>query len=227
MTDPVASGTVDRMEARHDGETWRRPLRWFGMLCLLGASFFGGYVAWLLWGTGLETARAQEVFRDSPTVETWTRDPRPAPDPQDPEDPGPRLLPGDAYAVIKIPSIGIDFVVVEGTGYEDLKMGPGHYVDTADPWDGSGRVGIAGHRTTYLAPFFDLDQVAVGDTISLLTPFGTYRYEVTANFVLPEETAGRVLEQTRAPTLVLTTCHPKYASSQRLIVEADLVQAPG
>jgi sortase A len=106
-------------------------------------------------------------------------------------------------------------------------MGPGHYTDTADPWDGAGRVGIAGHRTTYLAPFFDLDRVRIGDRISLLTPFGTYRYEVTANFVLPEETAGKVLRQTTEPTLVLTTCHPKYASSQRLIVEAVLVGAPG
>ena len=226
MTVPSTGGTVVVMEARPNGDRWRTPLRWFGMLCLLGASFFGGYVAWLLWGTGLETARAQEVFRDSPTVQTWERSPRPAPDPADPDDPEPRIVPGDAYAVITIPSIEIDFVVVEGTDYEDLKMGPGHYLDTADPWDGSGRVGIAGHRTTYLAPFFDLDQVAVGDRISLLTRFGTYRYEVTANFVLPEETAGRVLKQTTEPTLVLTTCHPKYASSQRLIVEATLVAAP-
>jgi sortase A len=209
---------------RPEPDTWRTWLRWFGMACLMGAAFFGGYVAWLLWGTGLETAKAQETFRDSPTVQVWSQHPEPPPDPKDP---GPRLVPGDAYGVIQIPSIGVDFVVVEGTGYEDLKMGPGHYLDTADPWDDTGRVGIAGHRTTYLAPFFDLDQVAVGDRISLLTPFGTYRYEVTANLVLPEATAGRVLEQTVEPTLVLTTCHPKYASSQRLIIEADLVGSPG
>src|SRR5207244_13549004 len=66
---------------------------------------------------------------------------------------------------------------------------PGHYVDTADPWDGTGRVGIAGHRTTYLHPFFNLDQVQPGDTIQLLTGFGTYTYAVTRNFVLPEATA--------------------------------------
>ncbi|MEX0984550.1 MAG: sortase [Actinomycetota bacterium] len=211
------------MEARPSGETWRRPLRYLGIACLMGAAFFGGYVGWLLWGTGLQTAKAQEVFRESPTVQTWALHPKPAPDPADP---GPRLVPGDAYGVIQIPSIGVDFVVVEGTGYEDLKAGPGHYTDTADPWDGTGRVGIAGHRTTYLAPFFDLDKVAVGDRISLITPFGTYRYEVTANFILPEETAGKVLAQTNDPTLVLTTCHPKYASSQRLIIEADLVGGP-
>ncbi len=202
---------------------WRRALRGFGMACLMGSAFFAGYVAWLLWGTGLETARAQETFRGA-VVEEWEQHPRPVS--QAPE-PGERQVPGDAYGVIQIPSVGIDYVVVEGTGYDDLKSGPGHYADTADPWDGSGRVGIAGHRTTYLAPFFDLDKVAVGDTIEILTAFGTYTYEVTANFVLPEETAGKVLTQTSDPTLVLTTCNPKYASSQRLIVEAELVSAPG
>jgi sortase A len=220
--EPTPTPDAPQSNARGDG--WRTPVRWFGFLCLMGAAFFAGYVAWLLWGTGLQTAKAQETFRDSPTVQTWER--HPLHPPEDPQDLRPRILPGDAYAEIEIPSIDIDFVVVEGTDYEDLKMGPGHYTDTADPWDGTGRVGIAGHRTTYLAPFFNLDRVAVGDTITLLTPYGRYRYEVTANFVLPEETAGKVLEQTEQPTLVLTTCNPKYASSERLIVEADLAQAP-
>ena len=204
------------------GDGWRRTVRWFGIVCLLGSAFFAGYVAWLLWGTGIQTAHAQDAFRGG-VVRQWEQHPRPV---SEAPAPGRRRVPGDAYAVIRIPSAGIDYVVVEGTGYEDLKMGPGHYIDTADPWDGSGRVGIAGHRTTYLAPFFNLDLVRVGDAISLLTPFGTYRYEVTANIVLPEETAGKVLAQTIAPTLVLTTCNPKYGSSQRLVVEADLVGTP-
>src|SRR5205823_1847774 len=140
--------------------------------------------------------------------------------------PGSPVIPGSAYGVIRIPRIGLDMVVVQGTDYEDLKKGPGHYVDTADPWDGTGRVGIAGHRTTYLHPFFNLDQVQPGDTISLITRYGRYDYEVTANFVLPEATAGKVLTQTQDPTLVLTTCNPRYASSQRLIVTAKLVHAP-
>ena len=125
-----------------------------------------------------------------------------------------------------IPSIDLDMVVVQGTDYSSLKEGPGHYIDTADPWDGTGRVGIAGHRTTYLHPFFNLDRVQLGDTIKLITRYGTYTYEVSANFVKPEATAGVVLEQTKDPTLVLTTCNPKYASSQRLIVTAKLVKAP-
>jgi LPXTG-site transpeptidase (sortase) family protein len=200
--------------------TWRTGLRWFGVLCLMGAAYFAGYVAWLLWGTGIQTQEAQNAFQ--PTVQQWQAHPQPVP----PIGTAPRILPGDAYAVIVIPRISLDMVVVQGTDYEDLKKGPGHYVDTANPWDGTGRVGIAGHRTTYLHPFFNLDQVQPGDTISLITRYGRYDYEVSANFVLPEATAGKVLTQTKDPTLVLTTCNPKYASSQRLIVTAKLVHAP-
>lgn len=200
--------------------TWRTGLRWFGVLCLMGAAYFAGFVAWLLWGTGIQTQQAQNSFQ--PTVQQWEQHPQAVP----PIGTAPRILPGDAYAVILIPRIGVDMVVVQGTDYEDLKKGPGHYVDTANPWDGTGRVGIAGHRTTYLHPFFDLDQVQPGDTISLITRYGRYDYQVSANFVLPEATAGKVLTQTKDPTLVLTTCNPRYASSQRLIVTAKLVHAP-
>jgi sortase A len=189
----------------------------------MGAAYFAGYVAWLLWGTGIETQQAQNALR--PTTEAWIANPRP-PSEAPPAGGKPRVIPGSAYAVILIPSIGLDMVVVEGTDYGSLKAGPGHYTDTADPWDGAGRVGIAGHRTTYLAPFLNLDRVQPGETISLLTEYGRYDYEVTRNVVLPEETAGVVLEQTQEPTLVLTTCHPKYASSQRLIVEAARVNPP-
>lgn len=227
MLDRMAHGTVHAVSAlatdvperrRLDGRT---VIRWFGLLCLMGAAFFGGYVAWLLWGTGLQTQRAQDALR--PAIEGQIADPRP---PSEGPKPGSQVVPGSAYAVIEIPRIGLDMVVVQGTDYTSLKAGPGHYVDTADPWDGTGRVGIAGHRTTYLHPFFNLDQVLPGDTIELLTGFGAYTYTVTKNFVLPEATAGVVLRQTSQPTLVLTTCNPRYASSQRLIVEADLTQPP-
>jgi sortase A len=200
---------------------WRTPVRWVGLLCLMGAAFFAGYVAWLLWGTGLETKQAQNDLRAG--IEQTIEHPKP---PGQAPKPGARIIPGSAYGVIQIPRIDLDMVVVEGTDYTSLKMGPGHYPDTANPWDGTGRVGVAGHRTTYLAPFLDLDQVQPGDEIRLLTEFGTYTYTVTRNFVLPEEGSGVVLEQTDNPTLVLTTCNPKYASSQRLIVEADLMSGP-
>ena len=86
-------------------------------------------------------------------------------------------------------------------------------------------MGIAGHRTTYLHPFFNLDKVVAGDRITLRTEFGTFDYVVTRVFAVNEYGSGRVLEQTAEPTLVLTTCHPKYSSSERLIVEARSVDA--
>ena len=106
---------------------------------------------------------------------------------------------------------------------EDLKDGPGHYPDTADPWEDSGRVGIAGHRTTYQAPFFNLDDMRVGDEITLRTKYGSFAYEVDRIFVVPSSGSGRVLVQTPKPTLVLTTCNPKYSSAERLIVTARRV----
>jgi sortase A len=189
-----------------------RVLRWIGIACLVAASGIAGYVTWVLWGTGLETARAQQTLRAS--FERSVA--QPAADRATDR----RVLPGSALAEIVIPRIGVDFIVVEGTGVEALKKGPGHYVETAMPWEDSGRVGIAGHRTTYLRPFQDLDELGAGDDIILRTARGTFRYAVTRVRIMPSEGSGRVLAQTRTPTLVLTTCHPEYSAAQRLIVEA-------
>ncbi|HVF07957.1 MAG TPA: sortase [Actinomycetota bacterium] len=197
---------------------WRAIVHWFGMACLMAAAGFAGYVGWSLWGTGLHTAEAQERLRTA-----FERDIGGAP--ADPSTAPDRVPLGDAYAQIEIPAIGVNFMVVQGTSYEDLKDGPGHYPDTADPWDDAGRVGIAGHRTTYQAPFFDLEELTSGDAIVVRTRYGTYRYEIDEVFVIPSEGSGRVLTQTPRPTLVLTTCHPKYSSSDRLIVTARRIEA--
>ncbi|MEX0753829.1 MAG: sortase [Actinomycetota bacterium] len=193
-------------------------LRIIGSALLIAAAGIAGYVWWVLYGTGIETAAAQQELRssfeqqivDDPTV------PAPGTDASRPP-------PGSAVAQIQIPKIDLDMVVVQGTGIEDLKKGPGHYVETAMPWEDRGRVGIAGHRTTYLHPFQDLDDLDRGDAIRLRTRFGTFDYEVTRVFVIPSEGSGRVLEQTEEPTLVLTTCHPMFSSAERLIVTADRV----
>lgn len=191
---------------------WRLASHWVGIACLMLAAGFGGYVAWLLWGTGLTTQRAQAQLRQGFDQVVDTKPPSSAPS----------LIPlGTRYAELQIPSIGFDMMVVQGTAYDDLKLGPGHYPDTADPWDPTGRVGIAGHRTTYLHPFFDLDRVRTGDTITLRTEYGTFAYRVDRDpFVVAEAGSGAVLHQTERPTLVLTTCNPKYQSYERLIVTA-------
>ncbi|MFN8232126.1 MAG: sortase [Actinomycetota bacterium] len=196
---------------------WSAALHWFGMGCLLFAAGVAGYIAWLLWGTGLETKAAQADLERGFQAVVDTRTPEQAPPA------GVVPLRGSAYAELVIPRIGLDMIVVQGTDTESLKKGPGHYPDTADPWDDTGRVGIAGHRTTYLAPFNHLDAMRVGDPITLRTEYGTFDYRVSEVFVIPSEGSGVVLSQTVEPTLVLTTCHPKYSSSQRLIVTADRV----
>ena len=198
---------------------WRLVAHWTGILSLMLAAGFAGYVAWLLWGTGLSTQRAQDHLRQDWQSVVNTK-PRTA---------APKLAPlGSRYAEIQIPSIGLDMMVVQGTDYPDLKLGPGHYVDTANPWDDTGRVGIAGHRTTYLHPFFSLDHIHADDTITIRTEYGTFDYRVNRDpFIVPESGSGFVLDQTVQPTLVLTTCNPKYSSYQRLIVTAVRVDTQG
>ena len=216
MTQTAAAPNVGAHRATRSAPArrrgWRLAVHWFGVVCLMVAAGCAGYVGWALWGTGLTTQHAQEQLRRD-----WDRqvNSKPVAD-------APAVAPlGSRYAELRIPTIGLDLMVVEGTDYEDLKLGPGHYPDTADPWDPTGRVGIAGHRTTYLHPFFDLDEVEPGDPITLRTEYGTFTYRVDRNFVVNEAGSGAVLHQTEKPTLVLTTCHPKYSSSQRLIVTAS------
>jgi sortase A len=190
-------------------------LRIIGNLCLAGAFVVAAYIAWVLWGTGLYTARQQDVLRGE--LQQRIEDPRARPG---------TVLPGDAYAIIRIPSIELNDVVVQGTTTDALKKGPGHYEKTSDPWDGRGRVGIAGHRTTYGAPFWSLDRVREGDDVFLRTELGGFRYEVTGiRTILP--TQVEVLESTRRPSLVLTTCTPRFSAAQRLVVFADLIGGSG
>jgi LPXTG-site transpeptidase (sortase) family protein len=204
-----------------------RAIRVFGFACLMVASAIGGHVGWILWGTGLETARAQEELRSE--LRSMLEEPSAPPRTSE------RVLPGDAYAALVIPSIDLDVVVVEGPAGASyisaawtnaLKKGPVHYPGTADPWDSAGRVGIAGHRTTYLHPFLNLDRVQPGDEIRLLTPSGVYVYRTAKSFILPAAGSGVVLRQTGRATLVLTTCNPRYSSRERLIVTASLTDAP-
>jgi sortase A len=197
---------VRRRSRRHG------PLRLIGIVLLMLASGVSGYAGWLLWGTGIKTAQAQVQLRSS--LHEDDRRPTKAVLPP---------LPGQAYAELQIPKIGLDVIVVQGTDTNSLKEGPGHYPGTSNPWDATGRVGIAGHRTTYLHPFFNLDRVSVGDLITLRTAHGTYVYKVSKVFVIPADGSGYVLNPTTKPTLVLTTCAPRYAATHRLIVTADRI----
>ena len=133
---------------------------------------------------------------------------------------------GSAVGAIIIPKIGLSMIVVEGTGCAQLQAGPGHYPSTPLPGE-AGNAAIAGHRTTYLHPFYNLNELVPGDPITIETVQGIFLYDVTSSMaVLPTDVA--VVDATPTPTLTLTTCNPRYSASQRLVVHAALVaQRPG
>ena len=170
------------------------------------------FVGYQLWGTSFAEARSQDRL-----VEQFERA---APDPLKPV----RAVPGRAIGLIEIPKIGVDKAIVEGVGVEDLKKGPGHYPDTPMPGQ-PGNPAIAGHRTTYGAPFHRLDELAAGDAILVTTGQGEFRYEVESSIVV-RPTQSEVLDPTPDNRLTLTTCHPKYSAAQRLIVVGKLVTEP-
>ena len=129
-------------------------------------------------------------------------------------------------ARIVIPKIGEDWIVVQGVNEGDLRDGPGHYPST--PFPGQvGNAAIAGHRTTYGAPFWSLNELREGDRIVLATEYGIFEYRVTRSVVTPPSgilpSGDSVLAQTNHPTLVLTTCNPRFSAAERLIIIADRV----
>ena len=130
---------------------------------------------------------------------------------------------GQAFGRLELPSIGIEVVTVHGTRWgADLSRGPGHYERTEVP--GLGRtVGIAGHRTTFGAPFRHIDDIEVGDRITLEMPYGTFRYRVFKHEIVDNDD-WRVIRDRGFDTLMLSACHPLYGAAERWIVYARLVE---
>ena len=169
------------------------------------------FVAYQLWGTNLAEARAQDALRKEFKIIPGEVDPSkvlpPAPE-------------GESVAVLKMPRIDIEKVVVEGVGVSELKDGPGHYPGTPLPGQ-PGNSAIAGHRTTYGAPFNQMDKMQVGDPIIISTKQGTFRYE-TKELKVVSPRQVEVLDNTPDNRLTITTCHPRYSLSQRLVLVAEL-----
>ena len=131
-------------------------------------------------------------------------------------------LEGDAIAEIRIPSIGVSEYVVEGTDVDSLRKGPGHYPDTPLPGD-PGTTAIAGHRTTYGAPFRHIDDVHRGQPITIDMPDGRFVYRVEQTKIVDDQDLS-VLEKVGYQRLVLSACHPLYSAAQRIIVFARFVR---
>lgn len=131
-----------------------------------------------------------------------------------------RTSPGDPIGRLSAPSIGLDVVVVQGTDPDDLRSGPGHYPGTAFPGE-QGTVAVAGHRTTYGAPFRRVSDLDRGDRLTMRMPYGRFTYRVDRIRIVEPDAVG-VVEDVGHDQLVLTACHPLYSAEQRIVVFARL-----
>jgi sortase A len=130
------------------------------------------------------------------------------------------LRTGDAAGRIMIPKIGVNFLFVQGTDEASLEKGPGHYPSTALPGLNK-TVAIAGHRTTYLAPFRHLDGVHRGDRIVLQMPYGRFVYRVQYTRIV-KPNAWWITRNVGYDRVVLSACNPLYSAAQRIVVFAEL-----
>jgi sortase A len=134
----------------------------------------------------------------------------------------PHLDEGHAIGRIKIDRIGLDMVVVQGTDTTSLQKGPGHYRNTPLPGQ-TGTVAIAGHRTTYLAPFRHIDEIEPGDEIRVEMPYAAFTYVMQRHQVVDPSDVG-ILRPAGFDQLVLTACHPPYSASHRYALFAKLTR---
>ncbi len=129
-------------------------------------------------------------------------------------------VPG-VFGMLEIPQINLEQYVVTGTSTEALTYGPGYYIKTSTPGS-RGNVGIAGHRTTYGAPFSDLDKLQTGDEIMLTVGGDKYKYIIDEILIVDPNQGERYLYNRGDERITLTTCHPKFSDKLRLIVTGSL-----
>ena len=203
----------------------RRLLRGTGWTFIGMGSFVLYFLVYQLVGTNAVTSRGQSDLRNELQRE-WTAAPV-APNSNPKKAVPQRVARGRALAVLDIPKIQLDNkVVVEGVGRDELRKGPGHVPSTVLPGQ-DGTFGVSGHRTTYGAPFYRLNELAKGDTITVVSREAIYTYTVTRTAIVrPTDTQvlDNVVGTDGKPkaTITLTTCHPRYSARQRLIVFGDL-----
>jgi sortase A len=230
---------------------WRTYVGGLGRILIAVGVLILAFVAYQLWGTNIQEARAQNKLEDQfeQTIGTATPPPPPVttvatPTTPAPTVPGASTVPppppttgvpppvtqapaerpvyadGDPVARLEIPKIGMDKIVVQGVNTADLRRGPGHYIGTPLPGE-VGNAGIAGHRTTYGAPFDRLNRLQPGDEVIATSYAGRFVYRVVDTKVVPPSGTD-VLDNSTDARITLTTCHPRYSTRERLIVVAVL-----
>jgi sortase A len=197
------------------------------------------YVAYVLWGTGIQTERAQDEMRER--IETAWEPPAQESTEAPPDEASPdettaeadsRLEVDEVFAIIRVPRLGSDWewIVVDDVDLESLTRGPGHYSHSAMPGE-LGNLAIAGHRSGHGAPFHNLDRLQVGDTIEIERADGVWTYSVDqapsvidpSDVWVVDPVPGAAAEaEPSERRITLTTCHPRYGSSQRMFVSGVL-----
>jgi sortase A len=129
---------------------------------------------------------------------------------------------GQAIGRIHVPRLGLNMVLVDGTDDSSLKKGPGLDRRTYLPGEGQ-LVYIAGHRTTYLAPFAHIERLRRGDAVTLAVPYGTFRYRVYTHRIVPSDDLS-VLRSHGREVVELQACHPRFFATHRYIAYARLVR---
>jgi len=204
----------------------RRLLRGTGWTFIGMGSFVLYFLVYQLIGTNAVTSRGQTDLRNELQQE-WSATPAPKTATAKKAAALKRPSIGKPLAVLDIPKIQLNNkVIVEGVGRDELRKGPGHVPSTVLPGQ-DGTFGVSGHRTTYGAPFYRLNELRKGDTITVVTRAAVYIYSVTRTAIV-RPTDTQVLDNVVGPdnkpkaTITLTTCHPRYSARQRFIVFGDL-----
>lgn len=196
------------------------------------------FVAYQLWGTALyeeqaqshlKSELAQQLHRSLPTTAARLSGAKQLDLPPLAHETAatlPALPVNQPVGLLSIPKMGILDAIVEGVGEAQLEQGPGHYPGTPLPGE-AGNVAIAGHRTTYAHPFYNLNELGPGDSIYILTKQGFFHYRVTQSQVVAPTDVAVLASHAQQSTLTLTTCNPRYSASTRLVVTANFVPGPG
>lgn len=191
------------------------------------------FVAYQLWGTGLHEAEAQRELNDE-FDQLLAAHPPPTTEPGSPATLPAEAAPsqqlavnvGDPIGRLSIPKLHLEKVVVEGIPLVELDRAPGHYPQTPFPGQ-AGNSAIAGHRSTYGAPFYNIDKLRPGDKIHITTLQGEFTYEMQwSKIVKPDEVWVLDQDPDHPNTLTLTACHPRMSLAERYIVRAELVGEP-
>jgi sortase A len=240
-------------EERRRRFDWRFVVGGLGRVLIAAGLLLFGFVAYQLWGTGIQQARSQDRLQDrfaalvgqpatsagasttvaGPALTAITTGSVPPQTASTAATLAPATTaatappePGDPVARLVVPAIGIDQVIVSGVGLDELKKGPGHYPDTPLPGE-IGNAAIAGHRSTFGAPFARVDELERGDEIDVTRPDGTrYVYRVV-DWRIVEPTEVSVIANTPDAQLTLTSCWPKFSAAKRIVVRAVLDSSSG